>query len=166
LGPEQVRIDAGNRPVSATPDNLIWTRQRSNVPNSVARRAVRGRSAPPALLVAVTIEVQTFAVGLLVRRKNSEFEPGASHQELERQFYRRATKWLGTSAITWSIWAFTGAPIWLPHATRTNHHLVVSAGIWPAYIMIGGLADLGRMARHLYVESPPFDTATDSADSE
>ena len=99
-------------------------------------------------------------MGLLIRRRNSQVDTIASRQELERQFYRRGTKWAGTSVITWSIWALTGAPTWLPHATRTNHHLVVSAGIWPAYIMIGGLADLGRRARQLYVEPTQTLTAT------
>jgi hypothetical protein len=115
-------------------------------------------------LVPLAIEVHNSTVGLLIRRRYADVDPGASRQDLERQFYRRATRWAGTSAITWTIWAFTGAPHWLPHATATHHHVVASAGIWPAYIMIGGLADLGRLARHLYIESP-FDTAVEGVDS-
>lgn len=121
----------------------------------------------PASLVPLAAGVHTFRVGLLIRRRNSQVVPPASRQELERQFYRRATKWAGTSVITWSIWALTGAPTWLPHVTESPHHTVVSAGIWPAYIMIGGLADLGRRARQIYVEPvQALLTAAEGADFE
>jgi hypothetical protein len=43
-----------------------------------------------------------------------------------------------------------------------QHH-VISAGIWPAYIMIGGLADLGRRARMLYAQ-PLIDTALEDTE--
>lgn len=66
--------------------------------------------------------------------------------------YRRGAKWLTTTAITWPVWALTGAPTGLPHATSTPHHLVVSAGIWPVYVMVGGLADIARRTRGLYVD--------------
>jgi hypothetical protein len=54
------------------------------------------------------------------------------------------------------LWPDSVSPFNVPDGTRASR----------AYIMIGGLADLGRMARHLYVESPPFDTAREGADSE
>jgi len=65
---------------------------------------------------------------------------------------RRSIRWLGTTAVTWSIWALTGAPTGLPHATAVDHHVVATLGIWPLYLTIGGLADVARRARRLYVE--------------
>jgi len=45
-----------------------------------------------------------------------------------------------------------GAPTGLPHATAVDHHVVATLGIWPLYLTIGGLADVARRARRLYVE--------------
>lgn len=65
---------------------------------------------------------------------------------------RRARKWLGTTAVTWPIWALTGAATGLPHVIANHHRVDVSLGIWPALLMIGGLADIARMARRVYVQ--------------
>jgi hypothetical protein len=107
--------------------------------------------------------VQTFGVGLLARRGSVEVPSPRSRQELQREFYERSSKWLGTSVVTWSIWALTGMPMGLPHVTWMPQHHVISAGIWPAYIMIGGLADLGRRARMLYAQ-PLIDTALEDTE--
>jgi len=81
----------------------------------------------------------------------------ATRHQLERRFYARATKWLGTSVVTWTIWGLTGAPTGLPHGTRTGNHTVITLGIWPAYVMVGGLVDIARRARALYVQTPELD---------
>jgi len=94
-------------------------------------------------------------VGLLRRRRSEEVPPRPvppSPAELERDFYGRAAKWLGTSAFTWTIWAFTGAPTGLPRGSGDHGHVVVTLGIWPAYLTIAGLIDLAKRARALYVQ--------------
>lgn len=70
---------------------------------------------------------------------------------MEREFYRRAAKWVGTTLVTWPVWALTGAPTGLPRVVADHHHVVATAGIWPAYLMVGGFAALARKARRLYV---------------
>ena len=94
-------------------------------------------------------------MGLLRRRRSGQVVPrpvAPSPSELERDFYGRATKWLGTSAFTWTIWAFTGAPTGLPRGSGDHGHVVVTLGVWPAYLMIAGLIDLAKRARGLYVQ--------------
>jgi hypothetical protein len=76
----------------------------------------------------------------------------ATVRDEELALARRGIRWLGTTAITWPIWALTGAPTGLPRATADHHHVVATLGIWPVYLMVGGLADVARRARRLYVE--------------
>ena len=93
-------------------------------------------------------------MGLLRRRRSEEVVPlpsPPSPSERERDFYGRAAKWLGTSAFTWTIWAFTGAPTGLPRGSGTHGHVVVTLGMWPAYLMVAGLVDLAKRAHALYV---------------
>lgn len=92
------------------------------------------------------------AMGALVRRGQKEPVGRVTRNEMERAFYRRASKWLGTTVVTWPIWALTGAPLGLPRVVADHHHVVATAGIWPAYLMVAGLADLARRARKLYTD--------------
>lgn len=103
-------------------------------------------------------------MGVLVRRGRKEPGRPVSRREMERQFYRRASKWLGTTAITWPVWVLTGAPMGLPRVIADHHHVVATAGIWPAYLMVGGLADLARRARRLYTE-PVLEVAASDAEA-
>jgi len=75
-----------------------------------------------------------------------------SRQQLERAFHRRVVSWLSTTAITWVIWAMAGAPTGLPRGTGGPHHLVITLGIWPAYVMFCGLADLAKRSYQLYAK--------------
>jgi hypothetical protein len=91
-------------------------------------------------------------VSVLVRRRPPAAGTPPTRREQELSLQRRARRWLGTAAVTWPIWALTGAPTGLPHGTGSHHHLVITLGIWPAYVMVGGLADIARRARRIYVE--------------
>ena len=73
-------------------------------------------------------------------------------QQLE-DYYRRAAKWAGTSALLWVIWAFTGRPTGIPRLIADHGSAYGTAGLWPAYCLVLGLADLARRARHLFVAS-------------
>src|SRR3954471_14867823 len=95
---------------------------------------------------------QTALVNVLARSGAPRVATAPAHHDEELSLQRRARRWLGTTAITWPIWALTGAPTGLPQGTRDHHHLVISLGIWPAYLMIGGIADIARKARHLYID--------------
>ena len=91
-------------------------------------------------------------MNVLVRRRAPAPRTPPTRREQELSLQRRARRWLGTAAFTWPIWALTGAPTGLPHGTGDRHHIVVSLGIWPAYLMIGGLVDIARRARRIYSE--------------
>lgn len=104
-------------------------------------------------------------MGVLVRWGKKEPDRAVSRQAMEREFYRRASKWLATTTITWPVWALTGAPMGLPRVIADHHHVVATAGIWPAYVMVGGLADLARRARRLYTE-PVLDAAAADVEGE
>lgn len=95
--------------------------------------------------------MHTPAVGSFLRRSDRARLPTSVRDE-ELALQRRGIKWLSTAAITWPIWAMTGAPVSLPEVTKTHHHIEATLGIWPAYLMVFGLADIARRARRLYVE--------------
>ena len=75
-----------------------------------------------------------------------------TRREQELALQRRARRWLATATVTWPIWALTGAPMGLPHGTGDHHHVVISLGMWPAYVMAGGLIDIAKRARRVYVD--------------
>lgn len=76
-------------------------------------------------------------------------------------FQARVASWVGTSVISWSAWATTGAPTGLPHGSADHGHLLVSLGMWPAYLMICGLIDVARVAYATYA-APVIDASADS----
>src|SRR4051794_30248101 len=89
------------------------------------------------VLSGIVPSAHTALVNVLARRRASPVAtPRARHEE-ELSLQRRARRWLGTTAVTWPIWALTGAPTGLPHGSGNHHHIVISLGIWPAYLMIG-----------------------------
>ena len=102
-------------------------------------------------------------MGVLVRRGRKEPAVPASRSDVEREFYRRATKWLGTTVVTWPVWALTGAPMGLPRVVADHHHVIATAGLWPVYLMVGGIADLATRARKLYAEPLLEAAAADAA---
>ncbi len=72
-----------------------------------------------------------------------------SRRQLEADFQHRARVWAGTSILTWSIWAMTGAHV-TPEVVITHSHAAASAGMWPALVMVCGLGDLAKRASRLY----------------
>lgn len=91
-------------------------------------------------------------MGSLARRRVAQAPTPMTRRQAEQSLQQRARSWLGTTAITWPIWALTGARTGLPHVIANHHHVDASLGIWPALLMIGGLVDIARMARRVYVQ--------------
>lgn len=88
-----------------------------------------------------------------LRRSAATSAPGRpvrrSRRQLEADFQHRARVWAGTSILTWSIWAMTGAHV-TPEVVITHSHAAASAGMWPALVMVCGLGDLAKRASRLY----------------
>lgn len=104
-------------------------------------------------------------MGVLVRRGRKDAAGPVARREMEQEFHRRAAKWLRTTVITWPVWALTGAPTGLPRVVADHHHVVASAGIWPAFVMLGGLAGLAKRARRIYTD-PVIEAAAADAEAE
>jgi hypothetical protein len=104
-------------------------------------------------------------MGVRDRRGQKDGATPFSRHDMQTAFYRRAAKWLSTTVVTWPVWALTGAPMGLPRVVADHHHVMASAGIWPVYLMVGGLVDLARRARKLYTE-PVLEAAVVDAESE
>lgn len=111
------------------------------------------------------VGAESSAMGVLARRGHKDVAAPVPRHEMQKAFYRRAAKWLSTTVVTWPVWALTGAPMGLPRVVADHHHVVATAGIWPVYLMVVGLADLARKARKLYTE-PVLEAAAVDTESE